>query len=106
MGHVTGTYNIDTCNSTLKSCGIADSVSSAWGNDEFFHVFSSNRCAKGDEAKPADKYLLFERFIQSGLHCLGLHSSNEIDLAGLWKETEPLAVSCSHTFDHSMLLYV
>ncbi|XP_057486422.1 uncharacterized protein LOC130772545 isoform X2 [Actinidia eriantha] len=80
-----GTYEIDTCNSTLKSCGIADSVDSAWGNDGF----SSNQCAKCDEAKPVDKYLLFERFSHSGLHRLGLHSSNEIDFAGLWKETEP-----------------
>ncbi|XP_057486426.1 uncharacterized protein LOC130772545 isoform X6 [Actinidia eriantha] len=83
-----GTYEIDTCNSTLKSCGIADSVDSAWGNDGF----SSNQCAKCDEAKPVDKYLLFERFSHSGLHRLGLHSSNEIDFAGLWKETEPFTV--------------
>lgn len=92
MLHFTGAYDIDTCIDTLAYCG----TGSAWGNDGSFHVLSSNQTTKCGEVKPIDKISLFEKFSQSGLHRLGLSCSNEMDFAGLWKETEPFSVSYSH----------
>ncbi|KAI8553128.1 hypothetical protein RHMOL_Rhmol06G0320300 [Rhododendron molle] len=86
-----GAYDINTCIDTLEYCGTADLVGSAWGNDGSSHVSSSNQTAKCGEVKPIDKISLFEKFSQSGLHRLGLSCSNEIDFAGLWKETEPFS---------------
>lgn len=86
-----GTYEIDNCDSTVKSCGCADSLGSSCGSDGSFYGFLPNHTAKCEEAKPADKYSLFERFCESGLHRLGLHYSKEIDFSGLWKEAEPFA---------------
>ncbi|XP_028081226.1 protein RRNAD1-like [Camellia sinensis] len=86
-----GTYEIDNCDSTLKSCGGADSLGSSCGSDGSFYGFLPNHTAKCEEAKPADKYSLFERFCESGLHRLGLYYSKEIDFSGLWKEAEPFA---------------
>lgn len=100
MLHFTGAYDIDTCIDTLEYCGTADLVGSAWGNDGSSHVSSSNQTAKCWEVKPIDKISLFEKFSQSGLHRLGLSCSNEIDFAGLWKETEPFSVSYSHIICH------
>ncbi|XP_058218996.1 uncharacterized protein LOC131329696 isoform X3 [Rhododendron vialii] len=86
-----GAYDIDTCIDILEYCGTADLVGSAWGNDGSSHVSSSNQTAKCGEVRPIDKISLFEKFSQSGLHRLGLSCSNEIDFAGLWKETEPFS---------------
>lgn len=55
---------------------------------------SSN--SEGGKATYAEKYVLFEKFSQSALGRLGLHGSKEINLAGLWKKSEPFAVSNSY----------
>ncbi|KAA8523469.1 hypothetical protein F0562_009892 [Nyssa sinensis] len=89
-----GTFDIplsDTCNSTLKSFGAANSASSILEMDALFHGASFNQSTKCEATKSADKYSLFEKFSRSGLCRLGLHHLQDINLAGLWKETEPFA---------------
>ncbi|XP_052178307.1 uncharacterized protein LOC127792047 isoform X3 [Diospyros lotus] len=69
--------------------GIPKKKGSAFSTDALFHGFPPNGNAEIEEAKHVDKYLLFENFCQSGVRRLGLHHLKEINLAGLWKETEP-----------------
>ncbi|KAI3688441.1 hypothetical protein L2E82_46021 [Cichorium intybus] len=54
-------------------------------------------CREDDDAittsgktQDADRYSLFEKFSQSGMHRLNLNNRN-IDFAGIWKEAEPFA---------------
>uniref|UniRef100_A0A5B7C019 Uncharacterized protein n=1 Tax=Davidia involucrata TaxID=16924 RepID=A0A5B7C019_DAVIN len=89
-----GTFEIplsDTGNSTPKSCGAADFASSILEMDALFRGVSFNQSTKCEATKSVDKYSLFEKFSRSGLCRLGLHHLQDINFAGLWKETEPFA---------------
>ncbi|CAK7355494.1 unnamed protein product [Dovyalis caffra] len=56
-----------------------------------FHGFSCNGGTGYNETAAASKYLLFEKFTQSGLSRLGLKPLQETHFHELWKEAEPFA---------------
>ncbi|KAH8503114.1 hypothetical protein H0E87_014428 [Populus deltoides] len=55
------------------------------------HELSCNGGARYNETAAASKYLLFEKFTQSGLSRLGLKSLQETHFHEIWKEAEPFA---------------
>ncbi|XP_015888360.3 uncharacterized protein LOC107423331 [Ziziphus jujuba] len=67
-----------------------DSPSSAFEtaalSHEHFHIGS--RC---EEAKPVDRYPLFEKYCQSGLCHLGLEPLQDTDFQEIWNEVEPFS---------------
>lgn len=77
----------------FKSCDAADFAGSAWGTDAILHGASCNHSTKSEKTTYVDKYSQFEKFSKSGLCRLGLQHLQDMDLAGIWKETESFAVS-------------
>uniref|UniRef100_A0A6N2L080 Methyltransferase domain-containing protein n=1 Tax=Salix viminalis TaxID=40686 RepID=A0A6N2L080_SALVM len=61
------------------------------GSALYSHEFSCNGGTSGNETAAANKFLLFEKFSQSGLSCLGLKSLQETHFHEIWKEAEPFA---------------
>ncbi|KAJ0045523.1 hypothetical protein Pint_04977 [Pistacia integerrima] len=55
------------------------------------HENSSNKSIRQESAVSTDKYLLFEKFCQSGLCRLGLKPLDSENLHGIWDEAEPFA---------------
>ncbi|KAB5547946.1 hypothetical protein DKX38_011352 [Salix brachista] len=61
------------------------------GSALYSHEFSCNGGTRCNETAAANKFLLFEKFSQSGLSCLGLKSLQETHFHEIWKEAEPFA---------------
>ncbi|KAJ0100819.1 hypothetical protein Patl1_05096 [Pistacia atlantica] len=55
------------------------------------HENSSNKSIRQESAVSNDKYLLFEKFCQSGLCRLGLKPLDSENLHGIWDKAEPFA---------------
>ncbi|KAM7492846.1 hypothetical protein LguiA_035767 [Lonicera macranthoides] len=78
---------------TIK-CAESDSCTykgSAWGTDTILLGASCNHSTKSEKTTYVDKFSQFEKFSKSGLCRLGLQHLQDMDLAGIWKETESFA---------------
>ncbi|XP_022936757.1 methyltransferase-like protein 25 isoform X2 [Cucurbita moschata] len=60
-------------------------------SNAFSHTISDYGSTPCEQAKSVDKYLLFEKFCQSGLNRLGLQSLQDMDYYGIWMDNEPFA---------------
>lgn len=76
---------------TPKICFVDDNSTLELGLD----TSSCNGIMRCEGNASVDKYLLFEKFSQSGLSRLGLQSLGEMYLREIWKEAEPFAVCYS-----------
>ncbi|KAJ4851603.1 hypothetical protein Tsubulata_012435 [Turnera subulata] len=85
--------NVKTSSVSLQPVESDKDENSGWllNANTLSHGDYCNGNIQHEATAEADKYVLFEKFSESGLSRLGLKPLHEIDFWGIWKEAEPFA---------------